>query len=185
MMSVVIASHAGPLTRADLDALRPEEGAERYELLDGAVLVTPAPGRWHQTAVLELAILLRAAVPDDLSVKIAPFDVVLAADTVLQPDLIVARKQDLTDTQLHAAPLLTVEVLSPSTRRIDLLLKRDRYAAARIPHYWLIDPAGPSVTVLEMSDGAYAEVLVAERDERLSVERPFPVTFSPAVLLQE
>jgi Uma2 family endonuclease len=53
-------------------------------------------------------------------------DVVLADDTVLQPDALVARRSDLSERDLPAAPLLAVEVLSPSTRHIDLTLKRSR-----------------------------------------------------------
>ncbi|MGH3501187.1 MAG: Uma2 family endonuclease [Nocardioidaceae bacterium] len=57
----------------------------------------------------------------------APFDVALAPDTIVQPDVLVARRSDLTDDDLPAAPLLAVEVLSPSTQHIDLALKRARW----------------------------------------------------------
>ena len=184
-MSVSVTSHTGPLTREDLDALRPTEGSERYELLDGAILVTPGPGRWHQTVVVELTVLLRTLRPDGLVVKVAPFDVALADDTVLQPDILVAAAADLTDKELPAAPLLAVEVLSPSTRRIDQLLKRDRFAAAGVPSYWLIDPAVPSATVLELEAGTYREVRVAHGDEWVRVTAPFPLEFRPVDLLQE
>ena len=184
-MSVSVTSHTGPLTREDLDALRPAEGSERYELLDGAILVTPGPGRWHQAVVVELTVLLRTLRPDGLVVKVAPFDVALADDTVLQPDILVAAAADLTDKELPAAPLLAVEVLSPSTRRIDQLLKRDRFAAAGVPSYWLIDPCEPSVTVLELGDNGYREVQVAHGDELVRVTAPFPLEFRPVDLLQE
>lgn len=64
----------------------------------------------------ELFVLLRAACPADLKVLLAPFDVALAADTVVQPDIVVARRTDLTSRDLPTAPVLAVEVLSPSTR---------------------------------------------------------------------
>lgn len=185
MVSVTVTSHTGPLTRADLDALRPLEGSERYELLDGAIIVTPGPGRWHQAVVVELTVLLRTQRPDGVVIKTAPFDVALAEDTVLQPDLLVARHQDLTDRELPAAPLLAVEVLSPSTRRIDQLLKRDRFAAAGVPSYWLIDPDEPSVTVLELHDGTYRETQVRRGDEVVRVTIPFALAFRPSELLLE
>lgn len=99
MGTMTVIPHAGPLTRDDLELLRGAEGgsAVRYELLDGSVIVTPAPGRWHQTAVLTLAVLLRNSKPEDLVVLMAPFDVDLAEDTRLQPDILVARRFDLTD----------------------------------------------------------------------------------------
>ncbi len=76
-------------TRADLDAM-PDDG-RRYELIDGSLVVTPAPLRRHQRAVGNLHLLLRHACPPELEVLLAPFDVVLAVNTVVQPDLLVTR----------------------------------------------------------------------------------------------
>ena len=87
--------------------------------------------------------LMRRQCPDHLKVLVAPFDVALADDTVVQPDLLVARRSDLTVRDLPAAPMLAVEVLSPSTRRVDLMLKRSRFEAAGCPAYWVIDPDEP------------------------------------------
>jgi Uma2 family endonuclease len=126
------------LTRADRDAL-PDDG-RRHELLDGALIVTPAPGDRHQNAVVELIFALRSACPPDMRVRTAPFDVTLADDTVLQPDVLVARRTDLGPAGLAAAPLLAVEVLSPSTRLIDLGLKQARYEVAGCAVYWVVDP---------------------------------------------
>ena len=112
----------------------------------------------------------------------APFAVALADDTEVHPDLLVAPRP------VHRArppgpPLLAVEVLSPSTRRVDLLLKRDRLQAAGVPSYWLVDPEGPAVTVLELCDGVYREVAVATQEEVVQVQRPFALTIDPARLL--
>jgi len=102
------------LTRDDLDTL-PDDG-HRYELIDGVLVVSPSPSQEHQSMLGELFVLLRAACPADLKVLLAPFDVALAADTVVQPDIVVARRTDLTSRDLPTAPVLAVEVLSPSTR---------------------------------------------------------------------
>jgi hypothetical protein len=83
MGTVTTLPQSRPLTRADLDAM-PDDG-HRYELIDGSLIVTPAPGHLHQRAVLELAIRMRSGCPVDLEVLIAPFDVALADDTVMQP----------------------------------------------------------------------------------------------------
>lgn len=77
-------------------------------------------------AVGNLHVLVRATCPAALQVLFAPFAVALAEDTELQPDLPVAPRTQFTERELPGAPLLAVEVLSPSTRRVDLLLKRDR-----------------------------------------------------------
>ena len=123
--------HGRPLTRADLAGM-PDDG-HRYELVDGVLVVSPSPRPRHQRVVGELFVLLRAACPADLEVFVAPLDVVLAEDTLLIPDLLVTRRSDLDETSLPAAPVLAVEVLSPSTRRVDLMLKRSRCEAAGVP----------------------------------------------------
>jgi Uma2 family endonuclease len=170
-----------PLTRADLDAM-PDDG-HRYELIDGALIVTPAPGRRHQTVVGELHVLLHAACPPDLQVLLAPFDVALAMDTVVQPDLLVARRSDLTDRDLPAAPLLAVEVLSPSTRHIDLSLKRARYEVAGVSSYWVVDPLAPSLTAWELVNGEYVEQAHVVGEEVFSADTPVKVGFTAAALI--
>ena len=135
-----------PLTKADL-ATMPDDG-HRYELLDGALLVTPAPVPMHQRCVARLMRVLGPLVGGEFELFPAPLDVVLADDTVLQPDLLVARVAELTARNLPAAPMLATEILSPSTRRIDLLLKRSRYEAAGCPAYWVVDPDEPSIICL-------------------------------------
>ncbi|WP_298446674.1 Uma2 family endonuclease, partial [Gordonia sp. (in: high G+C Gram-positive bacteria)] len=132
----------------------PDDG-HRYELIDGLLIVSPAPKRRHQVAVGELFVRLRAASPDVLEALLAPFDVVLPDTTVMQPDILVAPVADLTDDALPGPPLLAVEVLSPSTRIFDLTLKKDRLARAGCPHYWVVDPDEPSITAWSLRDGEY------------------------------
>ncbi len=181
MTTVTALPFSRPLTRADLDDL-PDDG-HRYELIDGTLIVSPGPALPHQDVVGNLYLLLRAACPPDLKVVLAPFAVALADDTEVQPDLLVAPRAQFTRKELPGGPLLAVEVLSPSTRRVDLLLKRDRLQAAGVESYWLADPDEPSVTVLELRDGAYVEVGRAVGPERLRVARPFPLELVPDRLL--
>lgn len=171
----------GPITRAELDAM-PDDG-RRHELLDGMLLVTPAPAPMHQVAATRLVRLLGNACPSGLEVISAPLDVALDEDTVLQPDVLVTRWADLTKRDLPKAPLLAVEVLSPSTRRYDLLLKRSRYEAAGTASYWVVDPDEPSVIAWELRDGAYAEAGRATGDEALELTAPYPVRIVPADLV--
>lgn len=181
MATVTALPRSRPLTRDDLDAM-PDDG-HRYELIDGALVVTPAPGERHQTVVGELYVLLRAACPSHLKVMLAPFDVVLAGDTVVQPDLLVCRRSDLTPRDLPTAPLLAIEVLSPSTRRIDLSLKRLRYEAAGCASYWVVDPVVPSLTAWDLSDGVYARSSTATDEETFRATSPFEVDLVPRELL--
>ena len=170
------------LTRTDLEAM-PDDG-HRYELIDGALIVTPAPARGHQRAVLRLAVLLDARCPPELEVLVAPFDVTLADDTVLQPDLLVFRRTDVGERELPGPPLLAVEVLSPSTRRIDLTLKRARYEAAGCPSYWVIDPDGPSLTAWTLRDGSYTLDVQGQAEDEVVLDAPYPVRVVPARLVE-
>ena len=181
MGAVTTLPRSRPLTRADLDAM-PDDG-HRYELIDGALIVTPAPSATHQTVVVELVVLLRNRCPRDLKVFVAPFDVALADDTIMQPDVLVARRRDLTERDLPTAPVLAIEVLSPSTRRIDLTLKRSRLEAAGCVHYWVVDPTEPSLTAWQLQEGAYVEVGHVTGAEILSLQDPFPVDVVPAHLI--
>ncbi|HVM28298.1 MAG TPA: Uma2 family endonuclease [Mycobacteriales bacterium] len=182
MSTVTTLPQSRPLVRADLETM-PDDG-HRYELLDGVLLVSPAPRRSHQRAVRGLFRVLDQACPEELELLFAPFDVVLADDTVLEPDLLVAPRSQFTERDLPGPPLLAVEVLSASTRRIDLLLKRDRLQSAGVPSYWLVDPDGPSLTALELRDGVYVEAAHVVSDQAWTAERPYGVTVVPAELLR-
>lgn len=180
MAAVTALERGREFTRADLDDM-PDDG-RRYELIDGTLLVSPAPKFAHQAALLRLVVLMEAACPADLVLLFAPFDVALSETNVLQPDLLVARREDFTDRDLPVAPLLAVEVLSPSTRRFDLLVKRDRYEQAGCPSYWVVDPDKPSVTAWDLGDTGYGEPVVVTGDETYAADRPFPVEVVPAAL---
>ena len=120
----------------------PEDG-NRYEVVAGELLVTPAPGLLHQRMVFTLARILAAAVEpgDRAEVMLSPADVELDGDLV-QPDLVVVplpagvrpRAWDAIDTLL-----LAVEVLSPSSARADRWLKREVYQRSGVLEYWIVD----------------------------------------------
>lgn len=176
-----------PFTRADLADV-PDDG-RRYEIIDGVLIVSAAPGRMHQRATLSLARLLCDACTPDHEVLIAPFTVGLAEDTEVQPDVVVARQADLTDRDLPAAPALAVEVLSHSTKLIDLNVKQERLRRARTPSYWVVDPAArPAETRLlawELDeDDKYQQVADVSGEETFEATAPFPVRLVPADLVR-
>lgn len=168
------------LTRDDLDRL-PDDG-HRYELIDGVLVVSPAPRIIHQRASARLFSALSAACPDGHEVFFAPLDVVLAVDTVMQPDLLVAPTSSFTESDLPVAPLLAVEVLSSSTRAFDLLLKKDRLERAGCAHYWVVDPDVPGIRAWRLVDGAYVDAGSASGDETLTFDEPFAFTVVPSQL---
>jgi len=133
------------LTYRDYAAL-PADG-RRYELHDGGLSVTPAPNTAHQRAVTRLLRILADHVERHGlgEVLISPIDCILSDTTVVQPDLVFVDqgKADLvSDRGIEGAPTLVIEVLSPSTSRIDRSIKLQLYARHRIQFYWIVDLDG-------------------------------------------
>ncbi len=182
MAAVTTMPVSGDWTVEDLDRL-PDDGL-RYELVDGVLLVSPAPLVRHQLALAGLLYRLTAAAPDHLRVLPAPLDITFSRTRLLQPDLVVLHVDQLTSRKVTGLPLLAVEVLSASTRATDTTLKRHVLEQAGVPSYWLVDPEAASLTVLELVEGSYREVAVARGDVPLTVQHPFPVTVVPAELLR-
>lgn len=179
MTHMPVLPRAGEWTVEDLDRLA-DDGL-RHELVDGVVLVSPSPSLIHQRAVGRLFRLLAEHEPDGFEAVVAPFDFRPTARRSLRPDVQVLRRREPT-----TAPVLVVEVLSPGTRSVDLLLKRGIYEESGIAGYWLVDPAVPSLTVLARgADGHYAQVAHVEGSERLDVDAPFPVSVVPAELVSD
>lgn len=176
---VPITVFAGPLTRADLEAI-PEDG-RRYELIDGCLIVTPSPGPPHQLMLGELYLALRAA-QTPAWYTILGLDYMPSEWTTFVPDLLVVDHDERRRGGKGTRPELVVEVLSPSTRHIDRGLKRAAYAAAGVPLYWILDPRQPSLLVLELAGDEYLEAARVEGDEVYDATRPFPVTLVPAAL---
>jgi len=172
------------LTADDLELI-PDDG-HRYELLDGSLLVTPAPVWAHQQMQGAVFVLLWNACPAEIRVLGAPFAVRLTPETELQPDVLAARYADLTPENLPVAPLLAVEVRSPSTALIDLNLKKAAYERHGVASYWILDPdpEKPSLTVFELGeDGRYVEAAHVMGEESFTAERPFPVVVTPSELV--
>jgi Uma2 family endonuclease len=131
----------------------------------------------------ELHVLLHRACPSHLRVRLSPYDVTLAPDTRVQPDLLVAPKASLNERGLFEPPLLAVEILSPSTNAYDRGMKFARYAEAGVASYWIADPMEPRLVAHDLVGGAYVEVADVTGDESWTAERPYPVTIRPSDLL--
>lgn len=169
-----------PLTYEQVQRF-PETG-NRYELVEGVLLVTPAPNTEHQSVVINLAFALKAAAGEEHLVVTAPFDYYVSEVTYFEPDIVVAVDDDVGPARLERTPLLLVEVASPTTRMIDRGTKRLAYEAAGVPEYWLVDPDEPSLTVLRLIDGRYEQTANVTGDEPYEATYPFPVTIVPSQL---
>jgi Uma2 family endonuclease len=172
-----------PFTVHDLEAM-PDDG-HRYELIDGVLIVTPAPGWNHQESSGELFVQLRNSCTPEFRVLWAPFGVRTSVRNELQPDILVARYVDLTPKNLPVAPVLAVEVLCASTALNDLNNKKAAYERMGTTSYWVLDPELPGrLTVFELDQrGRYTEVASVCGDEKFTTDQPFPITIVPARLL--
>jgi Uma2 family endonuclease len=171
-----------PFTVADLDRM-PDDG-HRYELLDGALVVSPRPTNPHQEVAMELAVQLRSACPRDLRVIPEPA-VQLSPTTEFAPDIAVIHCGQVNASKCTVPPLLVVEIRSPSTALIDLGRKKAAYEQFGVPAFWVVDPRvkKPSLTVFELADECYRQVAQASGDQPYLAERPFPVEVIPSALV--
>lgn len=169
----------------------PEEaGGARYELLDGELLVTPAPVTRHQDCVLQIgAALLAHSRSHGGRVFVAPFDVWFSDDTVFEPDVVAVvagHRNRVDDRRLVGPPDLVVEVSSPSTRRMDLVRKRRVYERERVPEFWFVDLDADQVHLYRPNDGTYGppEVVLAGSTIRSSALADFAIASDDALAIE-
>lgn len=132
-------------------------GDERYELIDGELILVAAPYMIHQWISKRLYALMVAVESMGLGwVFYAPVDVVLSQHDVVQPDMLFIsneRANIMTDPNVQGAPDLVVEILSPSTSRLDRTRKRELYERHGVKEMWLVDPEERKVWALLLRDG--------------------------------
>jgi Uma2 family endonuclease len=134
------------LTLDELDAL-PADG-NRYELLDGVLLVTPGPGVPHQTVATAIAAELYACLGGQGEVRVwAPGVVRLPPSTELQPDVLVGRQPADSIRWEDTDRWLAVEISGRSSRVYDRDYKRDAYLELGVLEVWLVDLAARHVLV--------------------------------------
>ncbi|MFN8591010.1 MAG: Uma2 family endonuclease [Thermomicrobiales bacterium] len=157
--SPTIVAYDRPLTYDDLLAM-PDDGLRR-EIINGELIVNPAPEANHQRILGSIYRLL-----DDYALEthrgevfMAPFDVILTRFDAVQPDLVFllashGRVPDH-DHAINYPPDVAVEILSPSSRGTDRVRKMALYARAGVPEYWLADPAQRVLTVHHLQGDEY------------------------------
>ena len=128
----------------------PDDG-NRYEVVHGELLVTPAPRFDHQLLVSRVAVAIAKYLEHEpVGVMLtSPADISWGRDVLVQPDVFVVPRDEATSREWSRIRtlLLVVEVLSPSTARADRFTKRHRYQSAGVPVYWLVDGEGQRVEV--------------------------------------
>ena len=161
---------------ADMVRALPDDG-NRYEVVYGELLVTPAPRPWHQVVVQRLSFAVESYLrlrPIGV-VLTSPADISWGRDVLVQPDVFVVSLDEartLTWSRMRTL-LLVAEVLSPSSVLGDRFLKRLRYREAAVPLYWVVDGDERSVEVWTPED----EFPVVEREQLvwrpLGADEPF------------
>src|SRR5690625_4113939 len=153
---------------------------ERVELIDGEIFnMSPAPSRRHQQILGELSTAFSVFLRDkECEVYFAPFDVRLFAenkqdedvDNVVQPDLsVVCDQTKLDDKGCNGSPDLIIEVLSPSSIKMDRWTKYRLYEKAGVREYWLVDPVNESLEVHLLIDDHYDFQGVFTKEDTVSV----------------
>lgn len=140
-----------PIPHLTIDMLDdfPEDG-NRYELLEGMLLVTPAPNNAHQVVATRLAHLLAHALEPSAAAEVVAVGAIQRGKhTQLQPDILVypSRYPPTTHWRDIQDWWLAAEVLSPSSRLYDREVKRGAYLALGVEEYWIVDPGDCSVEV--------------------------------------
>ena len=183
-MAVAAGAHFGPWSEGDLLGM-PEDG-QRYELLEGALLVNPPPGGPHQLLSWEVVNHLKRTAPSRL-VVVEAMGVRLPEDTMFIPDVLVAERDAVLANRsgiLDAAVVsLVVEIVSPGSRTTDRLTKPALYAGAGIASFWRVElEEGPAVFAYRLHQGTYLEACIARPGGHLEVGEPFPISLDPTDL---
>jgi len=136
---------------------------KRYEILRGGLIMVPAPFTIHQRLLRNIEDILWNFVKEKKlgEVLVAPTDVVLSEDIVVQPDILFISKEGLDiikEAAIMGSPDLIVEIISPSSASYDTVEKRDIYEEYGVKEYWLVFPQEKAIEVLALEDGVYREL---------------------------
>lgn len=152
-------------TIADIEAL-PE--GERAELIDGKMYMMASPTAVHQRMLSFLHFTLYSYIKNhngDCEVFLSPFAVYLNEDdNYVEPDLIVVCDKNKIDNKgCHGGPDFVVEIVSPSSRRMDYALKLFKYPTYDVREYWIVDTEKSRVQVYDFEHGDMKEYTFSDR----------------------
>ena len=167
---MVTRTRRGPYTYADY-LLTPDD--VRYELIEGELIMAPAPTPMHQLiSAYFMAFLVPFVRNHGLGwIFPAPIDVHLSDTNLLQPDIIFVsneRANIIGETNIQGAPDLVIEIASTRTRTLDRTVKRELYERFGVLEYWMADPVEETVEVLRLENGRFVSVGVYGRSDALT-----------------
>ena len=153
---------------------RPDE-YPRYELLEGEMVEIVSPTTRHQRILQRLFRVLdqHCATHGLGEVFVAPLDVILSRNVVVQPDILFiskARQAELIGERITGAPDLVIEILSPATSARDFNQKRKLYARHGVKEYWIVDPAprDGTIEVQRLQGAVFSTLALFEKGQTLT-----------------
>ena len=162
-----------PVVKLTCEDYRTASADERYELLDGDLVMVAAPNLKHQKVLRRLSQGLGQFIDEHGLGEFffAPCDVVLSDTDVVQPDLLfVSREREHLlsgGENVQGAPDLVVEILSPATADRDRGYKRELYGRHGVTEYWLVDPIAETVSIHRRREGVLAVTRTFSRKQTL------------------
>ena len=132
----------------------------RLELVDGEIIVSPSPNYAHSFIDSRLRYILMSYIDEhDLGELVGDVDTIFDDFDVFRPDIIFIAKARLhlidVRGKIEIAPDLCVEILSPSSRKMDRKTKFEMYRSSRVAHYWMVDPLNKSIEGYKLRRGRY------------------------------
>lgn len=165
----------------------PDDGM-RHELIDGMHYVTPSPVTRHQQLAGRLHVAIGSYLelhPEVGQVYGSPLDTVFSPWDIVVPDLIfvAAGQLDiLTEANIQGAPAMVVEVLSPSTRKRDLGIKRRLFERGGVREYWVVDPKAEDLTVYRrITDGSLSKISQMGANDAATLSTPLLPGFTLSI----
>lgn len=166
--------------------------SDRIEIIDGEAYMMSPPLRIHQEILVELLSQIRAFLSDKpCKVYPSPFGVRLFeqegdapddVDTIVEPDItVVCDQSKLDDYGCKGAPDLIIEILSPSNKRHDRIVKHDLYQRAKVREYWIVDPQIQTVDVYLLDENGFlkpVELYGASDTAKITVLNDCPIDLS-------
>ena len=155
----------------------PEEEGKHYELIEGELVLNPAPVTKHQRILRKIFFALCGYFEEHRTgeVFVAPFDTVLSRENVLQPDLLIVKGERahlVGAKNLQGAPSITIEILSEGSRRKDEVTKRRLYERFGVDEYWIVDPEIDGVKVYRRTGEVFDLAIEINTDSGGSITSP-------------
>lgn len=165
------ATHTAKMTAKQFLELGEDPPGIRLELVDGEIEMAPSPIPRHSRIVMRLGqLLLNHTDASGGGEVFTDVDTIFSEHDVRRPDILYFspdRTHLIGEKAMEGPPDLAVEVISPSSTKIDREIKYELYEKGGVAHYWIIDPSDQSFVAYALTDGRYQQTAAATADEHV------------------